>query len=149
MEPVELVAGSRLKSYEGKSFDDTPSPLGRWLQPFVLSVEANRLLLKFTVREEWLNPMGNLHGGISAAIIDDATGTAVFGLGEDSFYTTVSNHIEYLSTTGLGNDVVAEVVFLRKGRRFLHAECRLWNTDMTAIIAAGSSVWYKTARKKK
>lgn len=60
---------AQLKQFIGKEFDQSPSPFMKWLNPIVLSVEEGQLEFQYTVRPEWLNPMGNLHGGVTAAIL--------------------------------------------------------------------------------
>jgi len=61
----------QLKSSIGKEFTSSPSPFVRWLKPIVLNADRGAVVFQYTVRPEWLNPVGNLHGGVTAAAIDD------------------------------------------------------------------------------
>lgn len=56
-----------LLSQLGRDARHSPSPVMRWLNPILLHAAEGALELKYTVRPEWLNPVGILHGGISAA----------------------------------------------------------------------------------
>ncbi len=143
MTPIEL-----LQSYKGKVFDISPSPFTKWLAPTVIDASEGRIVFEFTVRPEWLNPMHNIHGGVTAAIIDDVIGTMMFSLGEDSFYTTINNTIDYFSVAKAGDKITAETKIIKKGKQFVHAECEIWNPDHTRMIARGTSNLFKTSLQK-
>jgi acyl-coenzyme A thioesterase 13 len=143
MQPLAIM-----KTFIGKTFPDSPSPFMRWLNPVIRKVEKGALEFEYEVREEWLNPMGNLHGGVTAAIIDDVLGATMFSLDEPFFYTTINNVIDYFSTAKSGEKIMAKTQILKKGKQFINAECELWNADKTRLIAKGYSNLFKTASKK-
>src|SRR4051812_9982997 len=87
-----------LKSYIGKEFTASPSPFSSWLKPVVLAAEEGKLTFQFQVRKEMTNPIGTLHGGVTAAIIDDIIGTTFFSYNEEYFYITLNNVIDYFAT---------------------------------------------------
>ena len=74
----------------------------------LIQIFYDKLEFQYTVRGEWLNPMGNLHGGVSAAIIDDVIGVTMFSLNEKSFITTINNSIDYFSTAKEGDIIFAQ-----------------------------------------
>ena len=133
-----------MKCFVGKDFPTSPSPLMRWLNPTIISVQKGNLVFQYHVRQEWLNPIGNLHGGIAAAIIDDVLGATVYTLEEDGFFTTINNVIDYFSTAKLDEIIIAETKIMKKGKQFVNAECCIWNKDKSRIIAKGSSNLFKT-----
>lgn len=137
-----------LKASIGKVFTDSPSPFMRWLSPIVVEVEDTRLVFQYNIRPEWLNPMQNLHGGVTAAIIDDIIGATMFSLGEDYFYTTINNTIDYFAIAKAGDAIFAETKIIKKGKQFIHAECEIWNEDHSRLIARGTSNLFKTELKK-
>ena len=143
MTPLE-----HLQNLIGKEFTDSPSPFMRWLKPVVKSVELGALEFEYLIRAEWLNPIGNLHGGVTAAIADDILGATMFSLNEPYFYTTINNVIDYFSTAKLGETIVAKTKVLKKGKQFINAECEIWNSDQTRLIAKGYSNLFKTEVKK-
>lgn len=67
-----------LQSFKGKEFTESPSPFMKWLKPKVLDVEPGYVSMEYRVRKEMTNPIGTLHGGVTAAIIDDIIGAAMF-----------------------------------------------------------------------
>lgn len=143
MSPLETM-----KSFVGKRFSASPSPFMLWLNPVVISAETGALEFEYQIRAEWLNPIGNLHGGVTAAIVDDVLGATMFSLNEDYFYTTINNVIDYFSTAKPGEAIVAKTRIIKKGRQFINAECEVWNADRTRLIAKGSSNLFKTEIKK-
>lgn len=132
-----------LKSFTGKEFTASPSPFMRWLNPVVLSAEEGRIEFQYTVRQEWLNPMGNLHGGVTAAIIDDIIGATMFSLNEETFIVTINNSIDYFSTARENDPVIAKTKIIKRGKQFVNAQCEIWNADKTRLIARGTSNLFK------
>lgn len=134
---------AQLQQFIGKEFDQSPSPFMKWLNPIVLSAEEGHLEFQYTVRPEWLNPIGNLHGGVTAAIVDDIIGATMFSLNENSFITTINNVIDYFSTAKENDNIVAETKIIKRGRQFVNAQCEIWNADKTRLIARGTSNLFK------
>jgi acyl-coenzyme A thioesterase 13 len=133
-----------LKSFIGNEFTASPSPFMRWLNPTVVSAEEGRIEFQYTVRAEWLNPMGNLHGGVTAAIMDDIIGATMFSLNEKNFIVTVNNSIDYFSTAKENDNIVAETKIIKRGKQFVNAQCEIWNADKTRLISRGTSNLFKT-----
>lgn len=132
-----------LQTFIGKEFTASPSPFMKWLNPIVVSAEEGKFQFQYTVREEWLNPMGNLHGGVTAAITDDVIGATMFSLNEDSFIVTINNSIDYFSAAKEHDQIVAETKIIKRGKQFVNAECKIWNADKSRLIARGTSNLFK------
>lgn len=56
------------------------SPLGRWLNGHPERSRTRAYDCWILVREEMTNPMGVLHGGVAAAMMDDVVGMMVYAL---------------------------------------------------------------------
>jgi len=134
---------AKLQSFLGKEFTESPSPFMRWLNPIVISAEEGQIVFQYKVRAEWLNPMGNLHGGVTAAIVDDSIGATMFSLNEKSFITTINNAIDYFSTAKENDEIIAETKVIKRGRQFVNAQCEIWNADKSRLIARGTSNLFK------
>lgn len=132
-----------LQTFIGKEFTASPSPFMKWLNPIVLVAEEGKIEFQYTVREEWLNPMRNLHGGVTAAIIDDVIGATMFSLNENNFIVTINNTIDYFSAAKENDKIIAETKIIKRGKQFVHAECEIWNEDKTRLIARGTSNLFK------
>lgn len=133
-----------LKELIGKEFNNSPSPFAHWLKPVIVSVEAGKLVFQYQVRKEMTNPIGKLHGGVTAAIIDDIIGATIFSLGVPVFYTTINNVIDYFSAASENDFILAETTIVKQGRQFINAQCEIWNADRTRLIARGYSNLFKT-----
>lgn len=111
----------------------------RWLNPDILAVAEGAMTLRYSVREEMTNPMGQLHGGISAAIIDDAIGCTLYADAHLPGYTTISNYIDYLLPAKLGEKVIARTRVIKKGNRIVNAKCEIMDESGQKLIAVGVS----------
>jgi len=144
MDPLES-----LRSHIGKEFTASPSPFMKWLRPVVTSAEKGRLSFRYVVRKEMTNPMGTLHGGVTAGIFDDIAGATIFSLGEPFFYTTINNVIDYFSAAQEGDEIIAETQIVKKGNRIVNVQCEIWNSDRSRLIAKGYTNLFKTEKERR
>lgn len=128
----------------GKDSSDSISPLMQWLNPSLQSAAEGKLEFLHTIRKEMTNPMHILHGGITAAIIDDAIGATVYSLDNTHAFTTVNLNVDYFSPAKEGDQIIAETNITKKGRQIMNAECLVWNSDKSKLIAKGNSNLIKT-----
>jgi len=138
-DPLEV-----LKNKIGREFSNSPSPFTLWLKPVVLAAEIGRLTFQYTVRKDMTNPIGTLHGGVTAAIIDDLIGATMFSFNEAHFYTTVNNVIDYFAAARENDVLIAETLVLKKGRQIANVQCEIWNADKSRLLARGYSNLMKT-----
>ncbi len=134
-----------LKSQLHKDSSASPSPLMRWLNPTLLFAESGVLEYAYVLRKEMTNPMKILHGGITAAIIDDAMGATVYSMGNTHLYTTVNLNVDYFSTAREGDTIIARTAVVKKGDKIINVQCEIWNEAKTKMIARGYSNLMKTA----
>jgi len=128
-----------LQSFIGKEFTASPSPFMHWLKPTVVSVELGKLCFQYTVRKEMTNPFGTLHGGVTAAIIDDIIGATLFTLDEPFFHVTINNVVDYFSPAKENDLILAETLIIKNGSQITNVQCTVWNKDKTRMIAKGYS----------
>ncbi len=140
---MENVVLQRLKDHIGKELSDSPSPFGSWLKGTVRAVEIGSLTIEFTVRKEMTNPAHILHGGATAAIMDDVMGMTVASLGHDSFFATVNLSIDYLSSAKVGDIITATSKINREGKHIVNIDCVIVNQD-GKILSKATSNLFKT-----
>ena len=139
---------SFLQQYTGREFTASPSPFTLWLKPAVLLAERGKLSFQYTVRRDMTNPMGTLHGGVTAAMMDDVIGATMFSFNEEHFYTTINNVIDYFAPAFENDIIIAETSIIKKGKQIVNAQCEIWNAGKSKLIARGYSNLLKTAIKK-
>jgi len=137
-----------LKTHIGKEISGSPSPFMNWLKPVILSVDEGSLAFKYTIRHEMTNPFGTLHGGLTAAMIDDAIGATLIAYGEPYFHVTVNLAIDYFAAAKEGDVIIAHTQVIKKGRQLVNAQCDVWNEDRTRLLAKGYTNLIKTEIKK-
>lgn len=142
-------ANAQLKANIGKEVENSPSPFMNWLRPVMVSVEEGTLIFRHTVRKEMTNPFGTLHGGVTAAVIDDAIGATLIAYEEPNFYVSVNLVIDYLSAAREGDIILAVTSITKKGSQVVNAQCEVWNADRTRLIAKGYTNLLKTEIKNR
>lgn len=128
-----------LQQHINQEFTTSPSPFMRWLKPVILAADTGKLTFSYLVRDEMLNPSGVLHGGVTAAIMDDIIGATMFTLNEQHYYTTINNVIDYFAVAKKGETIIADTSIVRKGKQMANVQCEIWNEDRTKLLAKGSS----------
>lgn len=90
------------------------------------------------VDERFANPMGTVHGGIAATLLDSALGCAAQTVLADGLaYTTVSLELKYLRPIALDAGVVrAEGRVVHAGRRQITGEGTLTDEAGRALVTA-------------
>lgn len=91
--------------------------------------------------EEHYNPIGVVHGGYAATILDSVLGCAVqTTLPQGSGYTTLSLEVKYVRPITRDTGVVrAEAEVLHRGRTQAVAEARLLAADSGKLLASATS----------
>jgi uncharacterized protein (TIGR00369 family) len=96
--------------------------------------------LSLEVREDHMNLMGTLHGGVISSLADAATGIAMHtALDEGWTHATTSLQITFLAAGRLGDRVVARGRVVKRGRRFGYAEADVERSDGTLLARAAAT----------
>lgn len=141
------VAPSRGQGSTGLAFmqammrGEVPAPpISRTLDFVLVEVDAGRAVFQGTPQEAHYNPLGGVHGGWFATLLDSALGCAVHTvMPPGRAYTTAELHVNLVR--GLSTRVPrvrAEGRVLHAGRQLATAEARLFGPDGT-LYAHGST----------
>lgn len=117
------------RTFLGETDRPEDPPFSRHLGGVLRMVEEGRIRLDYTVRPEWANPVGLLHGGMHCALIDETIGFAALTLGRRTFYMSVSLNVDYLGPAKVGEVVSADARIVHRGNRVLNAECEIVGPD--------------------
>jgi uncharacterized protein (TIGR00369 family) len=116
-------------------------PIARMLEMNVIEVEDGRAVFSLEPAEWMYNPIGSVHGGIAATILDSCMGCAVHTtLPARVGYTTTDLQVRYLrSMRAGGGRVFAEGRVVHRGSRTATAEGRLFLADDEDVLYAHAS----------
>lgn len=114
-------------------------PFGATMDITPVSVSAGRIVFAGRPKVAFLNPLGTVHGGWIATILDTAMACAVHStLKAGQSYTTTSLSINYVRALLPGEvDVRCEASALFSGRRMATGEGRLYDAE-GRLIAHGT-----------
>jgi uncharacterized protein (TIGR00369 family) len=102
-------------------------------------VEPGEVDATLATRADMTNPMGTVHGGIAATLLDTVMGCAVQTvLDEGEGYTTTDLHVHYVRAVAPGATLTATGTVLHRGRRLATAEGRLTD-ERGRLVAHGTT----------
>lgn len=116
--------------------------IGRTLDFTLAEVDEGRVVFSGLPGPHAYNPIGTVHGGYAATLLDSACGCAVHSrLRPDQGYTTLELKVAYhKAMTDQTGRVRAEGVVVSMGRRAAFAEARLTDEDGRLLASATSSL---------
>ena len=108
----------------------------------LVEIEAGRVVFAGTPGPEVYNPIGTVHGGYAATLLDSACGCAVHSrLTADQAYTTLELKVAYhRGMTARTGEVFAEGRVVSLGRRAAFAEATLKDAAGRLYASATSSL---------
>lgn len=118
---------------------DVPT-IGRLLGMRFDEVEHGRVVVSLQTRPDFANPMGTVHGGIAATMLDSVMGCAVHttldpGVG----YTTLELKVNYIRTARTDDrTLTAEGTVIHAGRRTATAEGKVLD-EQGKLVAHGTT----------
>jgi uncharacterized protein (TIGR00369 family) len=145
-DPAELLASangrSGLQYMRAIAAKEVPAPPIAEMFGFeVVEAELGRAVFALEPAEWMYNPIGSVHGGVAATLLDSCMGCAVHTTLEAGVgYTTADLQVRYIrgmsASTGR---VLAEGRVVHSGKRTATAEGRLYVEVGEALIAHGST----------
>ena len=107
----------------------------------VVSVERGAVVFAADAEPRFANPMGGLHGGLIATLLDSALGCAAMTvLPPGKLYTTLTLEVKYLRSTPLdGTELLAEGKVVHAGRKQITVEGTMTNAAGKAVATATST----------
>ncbi len=133
---AELSGLELLRWMTSEGASDRPS-IGRLLGMRFDELEHGRVVMSMQTRPDFANPLGTVHGGIAATLLDSVVGCAVHTtLPAGVSYTTLELKVDYYVRAVQTNDVTltATGTVIHAGRRVATAEGRVVD-DHDRLIA--------------
>lgn len=121
---------------------DLKAPIGETLDFDLIEVERGRVVFEGRPSRAMYNPIGSVHGGYAATLLDTACGCAVHstlevGEGFTTLELKVAYHRELSDTSG---PVRCEGTIASRGRRVAFAEARLVDAQGRLCASATSTL---------
>jgi uncharacterized protein (TIGR00369 family) len=148
LEPAAHKLARLAPEYDGLSFLEAiragelpPAPIGELLGFSVGEVERGRVVFVMEPQEKHYNPIGMVHGGVTATLLDTVMGCAVHStLPQGVGYSTLDISVRYLRpVTVATGTVVATGNLVHSGRRTATAEARLVDESTGQLLATATS----------
>jgi len=130
--------GGTVATAEGRAWREAD---GELLGFTIRDVAPGSVTFAMTPEEKHYNPIGMVHGGVTATLLDSAMGCALqsvlpAGVG----YSTLDISVRYLRpVTARTGTVVATGALVHKGRRTATAEARLVDETVGQVLATATS----------
>lgn len=121
---------------------DRQPPMGTTLGFRLVEAERGRAVFEGAPDRSVYNPLGGVHGGYAATLLDSACGVAVASaLGEGMGHTTLELKVSYLrGLSERSGTVRAEGRLVSLGRRVAFSEARLTDGDGRLCATATSTL---------
>jgi uncharacterized protein (TIGR00369 family) len=137
------VAGlSGLDQLRGLMSAETPPPIGVKLGFSLVEIEQGRAVFEGSPNADVYNPLGTVHGGYAATLLDSACGCAVHSsLRAQQGYTTLELKVSYhRPLSDASGPVRAEGRILSIGRRAAFVEATLKDVNGRLCASATSTL---------
>ena len=111
---------------------------------FDIKVDHGRVRLSARADNRHLNPLGGVHGGFAATVLDSATGLAIHStLDPGVGYGTVDLTLKMLRPVPRDEDLVAEGWVIHGARSFAVSEARLSTAEGRLLATAVATCFLK------
>ena len=128
------------QEYINKPLPQHAPPFTLWLNGTLKKAEFGTIEIEFLVRKEMTNPLGLLHGGISAAILDDIMGMTVASLPKDNPAVSVNLNVNFLGKAYENEMISARSKLIRQGGQIIAMEGEILDKNGKIIATATCSL---------
>jgi acyl-CoA thioesterase len=115
----------------------------RWLGLEVVALGVGACTCRLTVRDDMVNGLGVVHGGVAYSLADSALAFACNGGGQVT--VSIENGIRYPAPVRLGDVLTAEVVSAGGSRRLEYYNGRVTRQDGT-VVGLFTGTVYRTEK---
>src|SRR5690606_24102316 len=144
------ISGSSMSEDQNLAVQRTVTGFFQELGGELLEYSANRAVVGLTLEKRHLNNASNLHGGITASLLDIAMGlcgTYAEDPDERRVAITLSMNVNFSATADEGARVRAVATCRKNGHKIFMASCDLLDDDDN-LLAFGEGVFKKGALRR-
>jgi uncharacterized protein (TIGR00369 family) len=111
--------------------------------------DAGTIRIRFQTRPEFANPIGNVQGGILAAMLDDALGPALVStLEPEQFAPTIELKVNYIESARIGPPLIASAHVVARKRTIAFVAGELRDEAGTLIATATATARIQTIKER-
>lgn len=142
MTDIDLAALDGFAQLQTMKAAGRQAPIGQTLGFELIEIERGRAVFQGDPGRNVYNPIGSVHGGYAATLLDSACGIAVHSkLAVGQSYTTLELKISYhRGLTDQSGRVRAEGTVVSIGRRVAFAEAKLFDGEGRLCASATSTL---------
>jgi uncharacterized protein (TIGR00369 family) len=153
-EPAAYKLARLAPTYDGLSFlraikdgELPPAPIAELLGFEIRHITRGRVVFAMTPQEKHYNPIGMVHGGVTATLLDTVMGCALHStLPQGVGYSTLDISVRYLRPVNVATGaVIATGSLVHSGRRTATAEATLHDVTLGRLLATATSTLLVTA----
>lgn len=138
-DPTQMSGLELLRAMRELPHDQVPS-IGRLLGMTLIELKEGQVSIAVDTQPDFANPLGTVHGGICATLLDSAMGTAIHTtLGPGVGYSTLELKVNFIrSVTTDKQRLIATGTTIHVGRRTATAEGRVVD-ERGKLVAHGTT----------
>ncbi len=134
---VRIVDFEKLLAERNRS-----NPFAQYVGVVITKIEEGYAEASLEIREEHLNPVGYVHGGVLYTMADVAAGAATVSLG--SHAVTVSGEYHYLAPAKGTKEVTTVAKCIKKGKTILVFDLEVYTAEKK-LVGKGTFTTYRLA----
>lgn len=138
-DPLAMSGLELLRAWQGRPTDDHPS-IGRLLGMRAVCIDEGEVSFAVTPKPDFANPLGTVHGGVCATLLDSVMGCAVHttlpaGVG----YTTLELKVNYIRSVAVdAGELTGVGSVIHVGGKTATAEGKVFASD-GKLVAHGTT----------
>jgi len=114
----------------------------------VIDAGEGHVKVEFDVGKEHTNPLGTLHGGCTATLIDTLTTSSLFTTAHGSTGVSIDLSVSYLLPAQVGETVILDARVVKMGKNLAFTRADVFRKRDMALIAFGKQSMSLISKEK-
>ena len=106
------------------------------------SFERQTMVYRFETEPGMSNPLGNLHGGMIAAMVDTTMGALSYYMAGNRLTPTITLKVDYVRPAMIGQPVYVGCSCTNCGRTMCYVTCKAWQEDENYPFCTADGVYF-------
>jgi len=142
MHPLEMSGLDLLRAVVACRID--PPPMASTIPMTFVAADPGYVKMSARADDRHLNPLGGVHGGFAASVLDSVTGCAIHTMLEAGVgYGTIDLHVKMLRPVPRNQDLIGEGRAVHVSRNIATSEGTLKSADGKLLATATATCFVK------